>query len=230
MALENVRVAERFDRATARERPPADELRERAMLEEGLRELSETDALTGLPNRRHWDRALAELLRPAQQPVCVALIDLDRFKAYNDLHGHPAGDALLQRAAGAWRAQLRPGDVLARYGGEEFAVVLPRCTAPRRTRSPSACAGRRSTAGRRRSASRMGRPGAAASLVCRADEALYEPSGTAATVSRSRPEATGGGGGMVSRITCGDGLGGDRGTGDVEVHAVGLAHPDSRPR
>ncbi len=57
----------------------------------------------------------------------MAIIDLDHFKAYNDEHGHPAGDRLLVDAAAAWRARLRRGDMLARYGGEEFAAVLPGC-------------------------------------------------------------------------------------------------------
>ena len=61
-------------------------------------------------------------------PLCVAVFDLDHFKAYNDGHGHPAGDALLAAAATAWRRELRPTDVLARYGGEEFAAVLPACS------------------------------------------------------------------------------------------------------
>jgi diguanylate cyclase (GGDEF)-like protein len=55
------------------------------------------------------------------------MLDLDRFKAYNDEHGHQTGDRLLKAAAGAWRGQLRATDVLARYGGEEFSLVLPRC-------------------------------------------------------------------------------------------------------
>ena len=59
------------------------------------------------------------------QPLCVALLDLDHFKAYNDAHGHPAGDAHLRRTAAAWRRELRAIDVLARYGGEEFGVLLP---------------------------------------------------------------------------------------------------------
>jgi diguanylate cyclase (GGDEF)-like protein len=59
----------------------------------------------------------------------VALIDLDHFKAFNDRHGHPAGDALLRRAAVAWRGALRSADVLARYGGEEFAILLAGCSA-----------------------------------------------------------------------------------------------------
>ena len=59
------------------------------------------------------------------EPLCLALLDLDHFKAYNDLHGHQAGDAHLRRTAAAWRRELRAIDVLARYGGEEFGVLLP---------------------------------------------------------------------------------------------------------
>jgi diguanylate cyclase (GGDEF)-like protein len=55
------------------------------------------------------------------------MLDLDRFKEYNDRLGHLAGDRLLKEAAGAWRSALRETDRLARYGGEEFSVVLPDC-------------------------------------------------------------------------------------------------------
>ena len=55
----------------------------------------------------------------------MAILDLDHFKAYNDHHGHPAGDALLIDCARAWQSQLHRPAVLARYGGEEFAVLLP---------------------------------------------------------------------------------------------------------
>ena len=66
-------------------------------------------------------------MRKGTKPLYVALLDLDHFKAYNDRHGHPAGDELLRRAARAWRKAMRANDVLARYGGEEFAVLLAGC-------------------------------------------------------------------------------------------------------
>jgi diguanylate cyclase (GGDEF)-like protein len=92
--------------------------------------LARTDALTGVANRRAWDDAFpVELARAGRSglPLCVALIDLDRFKAYNDEYGHQAGDRLLKAAAAAWQGKLRRSDLLARYGGEEFAVLLPDC-------------------------------------------------------------------------------------------------------
>jgi len=96
---------------------------ERADLLGRLTEYALTDDLTGLPNRRAWDERLELAIRePA--PICVAVLDVDRFKAYNDDHGHQAGDRFLKEAAAAWRAQLRPTDLLARYGGEEFVVLL----------------------------------------------------------------------------------------------------------
>ena len=87
-----------------------------------------TDELTALPNRRAWNEAVTTEMARAQrtgQPLCVALLDLDHFKAFNDAHGHPAGDGHLRRTAAAWRRELRSIDVLARYGGEEFGVLLP---------------------------------------------------------------------------------------------------------
>lgn len=95
-----------------------------------LEHLARTDSLTGLPNRRYWEQRLPrELARAAreEQPACVAMLDLDHFKAYNDRHGHQAGDRLLRSSAAAWRETLRPYDVLSRYGGEEFSVILPNC-------------------------------------------------------------------------------------------------------
>lgn len=85
-----------------------------------------TDALTGLPNRRAWERQLRQL-SDAGQPLAIGMLDLDHFKQFNDAHGHPAGDRLLKETAAAWRGQLRPGDVLARVGGEEFGLLLLDC-------------------------------------------------------------------------------------------------------
>ncbi len=92
-----------------------------------LEDLVATDELTGLFNRRHFLRLAArELgsLRPGRQHG-LALIDLDHFKRINDVHGHAAGDRVLQTFAAVARACLRDGDVLARYGGEEFVLLLP---------------------------------------------------------------------------------------------------------
>jgi diguanylate cyclase (GGDEF)-like protein len=93
-------------------------------------ELARTDPLTGLLNRRAWRDLLdAELARSARQgtPVCVAMLDLDHFKRFNDDHGHVAGDAFLQQLAAEWRSAVRPSDTVARYGGEEFSLLLPDC-------------------------------------------------------------------------------------------------------
>jgi diguanylate cyclase (GGDEF)-like protein len=94
-----------------------------------LEERSFTDGLTGLKNRRFLDERLAEEFKRAQRysdPVSLIMIDLDHFKSVNDLHGHPAGDAVLRGAAQLIRSSIRDPDICARYGGEEFAVILPK--------------------------------------------------------------------------------------------------------
>jgi diguanylate cyclase (GGDEF)-like protein len=104
---------------------------ERADLLARLEAVARTDELTGLANRRAWDERLPlELVRAAREewPVCVAMLDLDHFKDFNDELGHQAGDRLLKASASIWRAQLRATDTLTRYGGEEFAIVLPNCS------------------------------------------------------------------------------------------------------
>lgn len=89
--------------------------------------LARSDPLTGVANRRTWDHELSracQLARTSGEPLCVALLDLDHFKAYNDRHGHQAGDRLLREATALWSTLLGEGTMLARYGGEEFAVLF----------------------------------------------------------------------------------------------------------
>lgn len=97
-------------------------------LENELRELTVTDHLTGLANRRYFfKRANEEFLRIKRRyhSFCVIMLDMDNFKKINDNWGHDAGDVVLKEAALAWSKELRAQDVLARIGGEEFAILLP---------------------------------------------------------------------------------------------------------
>lgn len=103
---------------------------ERSHLLRRLEQAADTDPLTGLANRRVWQESLERELgraRRESRSVCLLLIDLDCFKAYNDRFGHPQGDRLLRDAGCAWSQHLRVMDLLARVGGEEFAVTLPSC-------------------------------------------------------------------------------------------------------
>jgi diguanylate cyclase (GGDEF)-like protein len=93
-----------------------------------IRLLSLTDEFTGLPNRRAFLRRLQDEIGRAHRygtPLALALLDLDEFKAINDLYGHAAGDEVLRCYAQGVLATLRHHDMVARYGGEEFAVLLP---------------------------------------------------------------------------------------------------------
>jgi diguanylate cyclase (GGDEF)-like protein len=93
-----------------------------------VRESARVDALTSLPNRRAWDERLPLAIAEAERggrPLSVAIFDLDGFKAYNDAHGHPAGDRLLIECSELWRREVRSVDLLARLGGDEFGLVLP---------------------------------------------------------------------------------------------------------
>lgn len=92
-----------------------------------LSRLALTDALTGLANRRQFDRVVAaETSRIARHggAVSLAILDLDHFKRFNDRHGHPLGDVALQEFAALLREHVRAHDTVARLGGEEFAVVM----------------------------------------------------------------------------------------------------------
>ncbi len=96
---------------------------------EMLLDLSRRDPLTGIFNRRYFDgRARDEWARHrrAREPITVAMVDVDHFKAFNDHYGHVRGDECLMKIADRLRhATRRPGELVARYGGEEFVILLP---------------------------------------------------------------------------------------------------------
>ncbi|ADE15750.1 diguanylate cyclase [Nitrosococcus halophilus Nc 4] len=96
---------------------------------EQLRQLSSLDELTGVANRRQFEMTIRQEFRRAMRnksSLSVIMIDIDNFKAYNDIYGHQAGDDCLRQVAKALSSVLkRPNDLLARYGGEEFVVILP---------------------------------------------------------------------------------------------------------
>jgi len=94
--------------------------------------LSTRDPLTGLLNRRFLDERLAEeseRARRGEASFAVALVDVDRFKQLNDVHGHGTGDAVLRAVASVLTASFRATDIVARYGGDEFALLLPHARA-----------------------------------------------------------------------------------------------------
>ena len=95
-----------------------------------LDDLARIDPLTGLANRRWWDEEIRRELARAHRDgtsTCVAILDLDHFKAYNDMRGHQEGDQLLTRVGAGWLAAVRESDFIARYGGEEFGLILRGC-------------------------------------------------------------------------------------------------------
>jgi two-component system, cell cycle response regulator len=106
------------------------EERERELLEanERLRHMSQTDALTGIDNRRHLESRLHEMFEHSQrlnEPFSCVMCDLDRFKSVNDNYGHQAGDEVLKQFALILSHEAREIDRVGRYGGEEFMLLLP---------------------------------------------------------------------------------------------------------
>jgi diguanylate cyclase (GGDEF)-like protein/PAS domain S-box-containing protein len=100
-------------------------------LREKLREQATRDPLTGLYNRRYLEESLARELHRVNRegvPLCVAMLDLDYLKQYNDTFGHEAGDRVLRELGRVFRERLRKSDISCRFGGEEFVLVLPGST------------------------------------------------------------------------------------------------------
>ena len=156
-----------------------------------LERLASMDSLTGLPNRRVWEDALPrEMARSVRggAPMAIALLDLDRFKDLNDVHGHQGGDLLLKETAAMWPGELRDSDLLARFGGDEFAVLLPDCGAADLLRVVEKLRGA-TPAGATASAGAAVWDGVeeAEELIRRADDALYR----AKRAGRNRTEVAG---------------------------------------
>lgn len=102
------------------------DITERRREEARLHGLSQTDALTGLLNRTGFEQRVTSHLSSGEpEPMALMYIDLDRFKAVNDTHGHAAGDSVLRQVARRMVRRVRPTDTIARLGGDEFALFLP---------------------------------------------------------------------------------------------------------
>jgi len=126
------RVAERTAELDARVEELASRNEDLTRIKIQLAMLANTDGLTGLANRRHFDEVLAQELarcRRSGNALALLMLDVDHFKAFNDHYGHPEGDLCLQAIARLLAAACRrPADLAARFGGEEFALVLPDTT------------------------------------------------------------------------------------------------------
>ncbi|SFD14961.1 diguanylate cyclase (GGDEF) domain-containing protein [Klenkia taihuensis] len=146
-----------------------------------------TDGLTRLANRRGFDEALAELVRPGAV-LSAALLDLDHFKQVNDTGGHAAGDEVLRQVARTWRRALPAGAVLARHGGDEFALLLPGWTGARALELVRRLRTLHPGIGMSCGVAQFRDRETAAQLMRRADQALY----AAKAAGRGRAELAGG--------------------------------------
>lgn len=124
-----LRLKHEIDHRKARESELIEVTRQLEAANQLLLQLSFSDTLTGIANRRSFEELLAKewcRVERHSRPISLIMVDVDCFKIYNDSYGHQCGDECLKRVAKALRNTLkRPGDFVARYGGEEFVVVLP---------------------------------------------------------------------------------------------------------
>jgi diguanylate cyclase len=210
IALETQRVLEKNDTLEQQLERSTDEVEELRRSLAAVQHEAMTDGLTGIANRKFFDAHLAEAMRVAEasgEPLSLLLIDIDRFKQFNDTWGHPLGDKVLRLVARTLKDCVKGRDLTARFGGEEFAIVLE--TTPHQ--AALAVAEQIRTAMMRRKVVRKGskedlgqvtvsigvglyRPGeAAASLIGRTDAALYSAKhagrNRVASERQARPEA-----------------------------------------
>jgi diguanylate cyclase (GGDEF)-like protein len=126
------KVANRTSELEAANRRLSSEIAEKEKLRAELEELAATDALTGLYNRRHFNRVLDQMFAESERmdsDLACVMIDLDGYKQLNDTKGHVVGDQLLAVAGKVISANMRRMDVAARYGGDEFVLLLPHASA-----------------------------------------------------------------------------------------------------
>ncbi|MGH2749018.1 MAG: diguanylate cyclase [Actinomycetota bacterium] len=167
-----------------------------------VQRMAETDALTGIANRRMFEHVLAREFSRAErsgEPLTLVMLDVDHFKKLNDTHGHQVGDEVLKGVARALDQRSRDFDVVARYGGEEFAVILPGCSSKEAIAVAERLRGGISEAGGELAepitasagvASFPSHAGDVTELIRAADEALYESKRAGrdrVTRSRRRP-------------------------------------------
>ena len=152
-------------------------------------QLSVTDSLTGLLNRRYLEERLTEEIKRSNRhnfPMSFMMIDVDEFKSYNDTYGHTEGDKALQIVGVCLKEKLRADDVAARYGGEEFSILLPQTTSEEaatigervRERVEHTCFPNREVTISIGIASCSAKLNTAKDLIAAADKALYKAKGS----------------------------------------------------